>query len=90
VYPRDRFEVIVIDARSADRTGAIIDAIAARHPMIQPLHRKAERPPGESAALKESMELTAEMIFLDADYRPGPDLVRKLVGPSQIPSSARR
>src|SRR5438876_511948 len=33
-YPADRLEILVINDASTDRTGALVSAIAARHPQI--------------------------------------------------------
>ena len=35
-YPN--LEIIVVNDRSTDRTGAIIDAVAREHPAVRPLH----------------------------------------------------
>ena len=82
-YPADRMKVIVIDDRSEDRTGEIVDAYAARHPdRLQAFHRTAGKK-GKSAALKDAFHLAVGDILLvfDADYVPARGLVRQLVAP---------
>lgn len=82
-YPADRMKIVVIDDRSADRTGEIVDAYAARHPgRIHPFHRSGGKK-GKSAALKDAFHLAVGDILLvfDADYVPARGLVRQLVAP---------
>lgn len=82
-YPPDRYYIVPINDRSTDRTGEILDRYAARFPgRVRPFHR-AEGKPGKAAALKEATDRCPTEIFLvfDADYLPGPSLVRQLVAP---------
>lgn len=82
-YPADRFHVVPINDRSTDDTAAIIDAYAARHPgRIRPFHRH-DGTPGKAAALKAATDQSQAEIFLvfDADYLPGPSLLRQLTAP---------
>lgn len=82
-YPADRFHVVPINDRSTDDTAAIIDACAARHPgRIRPFHRH-DGTPGKAAALKAATDQSQAEIFLvfDADYLPGPSLLRQLTAP---------
>lgn len=82
-YPADRFHIIPIDDRSQDGTGAIIDQYATRHPdRVRPFHR-TEGKPGKAAALLDATSRSTAEIFLvfDADYLPGPNLLRQLVAP---------
>ena len=82
-YPQDRIKVIVVNDRSSDRTGEIIDAYVAKHPSrIHHFDRK-EGIPGKAAALKDATEIvTSEMIVVfDADYIPGRGLIKQLVSP---------
>ncbi len=46
-YPADRYEIIVIDDRSRDGTGAIADDFAARHPCVRVIHRPQDAAPGK-------------------------------------------
>jgi cellulose synthase/poly-beta-1,6-N-acetylglucosamine synthase-like glycosyltransferase len=82
-YPRDRYFIVPINDRSTDRTGRIIDEYAALHPgRIRPFHRSQGKP-GKAAALKDATDRFDTGIFLvfDADYLPGPNLIRQLVAP---------
>jgi cellulose synthase/poly-beta-1,6-N-acetylglucosamine synthase-like glycosyltransferase len=82
-YPADRFHVVPINDRSADGTGAIIDRYAAEHPgRVRPFHR-TEGKPGKAAALKDATDRSEAEVFLvfDADYLPGPNLLRQLTAP---------
>jgi cellulose synthase/poly-beta-1,6-N-acetylglucosamine synthase-like glycosyltransferase len=82
-YPAGRLRILPIDDRSEDRTGEIIDAIAARHDgLITPYHRR-EGHPGKAAALQDAMQLVTDDIVLvfDADYVPGHGLLKQLTAP---------
>ena len=60
-------EVIVVDDVSADRTGEVVDALAAGHPTFRRLRRDAN--PGKGAAVRDGM-LAARgeyRLFSDAD-----------------------
>ncbi|HEX4439238.1 MAG TPA: glycosyltransferase [Thermoanaerobaculia bacterium] len=72
-YPPDRFEVVVVDDRSTDATGAILDRLAADHPRLIVVHG-AEPPPGwlgKPHALHQGItRATGELLLLaDADVR---------------------
>jgi cellulose synthase/poly-beta-1,6-N-acetylglucosamine synthase-like glycosyltransferase len=82
-YPHDRMLIMPVNDRSTDRTGELIDNIAARHPQrIKTLHRK-EGKPGKAAALKAATEQVRSEILMvfDADYLPGRGLIKQLVAP---------
>lgn len=82
-YPTERIKVVVVNDRSTDRTAQIVDAHVKAHPgRLQAFHRNGGKP-GKAAALKDAMrhaEGDIALIF-DADYTPGPGLVRQLVTP---------
>lgn len=86
-YPSDRYEVIVINDRSRDRTGAIADDFASRHPFLRVIHRPADAAPGKPAALLDAISgSTSEiLVFFDADYLPPPQIIRRLVAPFRDP-----
>lgn len=82
-YPPDRLNVVVVNDRSSDRTAAIVDATIAQHPgRLQAFHRNGGKP-GKAAALKDAVRYAQGDIALifDADYTPGPSLLRQLVTP---------
>jgi 1,2-diacylglycerol 3-beta-glucosyltransferase len=80
-YPPDRLQLIVVDDGSLDRTGANLDSLAARDPRLRVLHRPRRAGGGKSGALNAGLEIaTGEVIVVfDADHRPRPDVVRRLV-----------
>jgi len=82
-YPADRFHIVPINDRSTDQTAAIIDRYAAQYPgRVRPFHR-TEGKPGKAAALKDATDRSEAELFLvfDADYLPGPSLLRQLTAP---------
>lgn len=82
-YPPDRIKVVVVNDRSTDRTAQIVDAQVKAFPgRLQAFHRAGGKP-GKAAALKDAMRHAVGDIALifDADYTPGPGLVRQLVTP---------
>lgn len=87
-YPTDRLTIVAIDDRSTDGTAAVIDGLAARSGgRLVPFHRSTG-PSGKAAALKDAMPLVHGEILVqfDADYVPGPTLIRRLVEPFSDPS----
>jgi cellulose synthase/poly-beta-1,6-N-acetylglucosamine synthase-like glycosyltransferase len=86
-YPSDRYEIIVINDRSRDGTGAIADDFAARHSFVRVIHRPNDAAPGKPAALLDAINgSTSEiLVFFDADYLPPPQIIRRLVAPFADP-----
>lgn len=83
-YPTDRMSIVPVNDRSTDRTREILDRYAERHPdRIRPVHREEGAKPGKSAALQDALPLVLDDIILvfDADYIPGPDLIKRLAAP---------
>lgn len=82
-YPHDRLRIVPIDDRSTDRTGEILRNYAASHPqLIAPVTRR-DGQAGKAAALAEVSPRDGGEIHLvfDADYVPGPKLLKQLVAP---------
>jgi hypothetical protein len=80
-YPR--YEVIAVDDRSEDSTGAILAAAAARDPRLKPA-RVDSLPPGwlgKPHALERAFERSSGewLVFTDADVHFAPDLLRRAV-----------
>ncbi|HYW07556.1 MAG TPA: glycosyltransferase, partial [Longimicrobium sp.] len=76
-----RFEVIVVDDRSTDRTGEILDRMAAAEPRLRVLH-VAELPAGwlgkNHALHLGAAEARGELlVFTDADIVMTPDTMRR-------------
>ena len=83
-YPADRFVVIPIDDRSTDGTWRILEDYAARFPgRVLPRRRTNGSMPGKAAGLEEvSRDAGGDVhIVFDADYVPGPRLLRQLAAP---------
>lgn len=78
-YPN--LEIIAVDDRSQDSTGAILEEFARRHPRLRALH-VTELPSnwlGKPHALQRAYEQsTGEwLLFTDADVRFAPDVLRR-------------
>lgn len=83
-YPQEQLRIMVVNDRSSDRTGAIVDEQVARHPgRLEVLHRAFDALPGKPAALKDALAGVGSdiVVFFDADYLPDPPLLKKLVAP---------
>jgi cellulose synthase/poly-beta-1,6-N-acetylglucosamine synthase-like glycosyltransferase len=81
-YPHELLEVLVIDDASSDDTGAICDRVAAEDERVRVLHRSPpEGGRGKSAALNAALECCSHPLvaIYDADNRPRPDALRRLV-----------
>ena len=82
-YPSDRLKVVVVNDRSSDRTATIVNTTIAQYPdRLHAFHRTAGKP-GKAAALKDAVRHAQGdiAIIFDADYTPGPGLLRQLVAP---------
>ena len=79
-YPA--LEIIAVNDRSQDGTGAIIDEFAAKYPIIKAIHRR-NGTGGKAAALRlATPQATGEVLLLfDADYFPGRAMIKQLVAP---------
>jgi 1,2-diacylglycerol 3-beta-glucosyltransferase len=80
-YPRDRYEVWVIDDASDDRTPEILDALAPQYPQLTIVHRPVGAGGGKSGALNQVLPQTKGEIIavFDADATVNPDLLRRVV-----------
>ena len=82
-YPQDRLRIVPIDDRSKDDTRAIMLEYASAYPdRVIPFLRDGGIP-GKAAALAEAMAERVGEIYMvfDADYIPGPRLLKQLVAP---------
>ncbi len=82
-YPRDKLRIIVVNDRSKDRTGEIVDMYAAKYPGFIYHFQRVQGKSGKAAALKDVMHMvTSEVIMVfDADYTPGKGLIKQLAAP---------
>jgi cellulose synthase/poly-beta-1,6-N-acetylglucosamine synthase-like glycosyltransferase len=87
-YDPDLLEIVAVNDRSGDGTGAIIDDYAARHTAIRALHRTEGRG-GKAAALAFATEQAVGEIIIvfDADYVPGPQILKMLAAPFADPQT---
>ena len=80
-YPKEKFEVIVIDDASTDKTGIIAERFAKTHSFIHFIQRgKSEGGRGKPEALNCGLKrVSGEIIYcFDADYYPQRDVIEKL------------
>ncbi|MFZ7138720.1 MAG: glycosyltransferase [archaeon] len=84
-YPKEngKFEVIIINDRSEDRTGIIADTYAAKHSFIKVVHRSKNGGQGKPEALNVALPFASNeiVLFFDADYQPPKDCIKQLVAP---------
>lgn len=82
-YPTERLRIVPIDDRSEDDTRAIMQEYADAYPDRIFPHLRDGGTPGKAAALAEAMAADEGDIFMvfDADYIPGPRLLKQLVAP---------
>ncbi len=80
-YPDDRHEIIVIDDGSDDDTGAILDELTRRHPVLRCIHRPPNTGGGKSGALNAALAVAQGevVVVFDADHKPRADVLRRLV-----------
>ena len=76
-------EVIAVDDRSKDATGAILDEFAAAHPRLRVVHI-SQLPSGwlgKPHALQNAYEASTGdwLLFTDADVRFKPDILRRSI-----------
>ncbi|MCB9898168.1 MAG: glycosyltransferase [Planctomycetes bacterium] len=83
-----RPQIVLVDDRSDDGTGEIVDRLAQRDPRIVPVH-VTDLPPGwlgKNHALQRAVEAsTGEwLLFTDADVHFAPDAVRRAVAHAEL------
>jgi cellulose synthase/poly-beta-1,6-N-acetylglucosamine synthase-like glycosyltransferase len=82
-YPKNKYEIIVIDDRSEDRTAEIVRSAAVNHRQISLLQIKDSSP--QIASKKRAIDLGIRnakgkiIVTTDADCRPGPCWISELV-----------
>ena len=80
-YPDDSHEIIIIDDGSDDDTGAILDELTRRHPVLNCIHRPPNSGGGKSGALNTALAIARGevTVVFDADHKPRADVLRRLV-----------
>ncbi len=83
-YPAGAWEVLALDDRSSDGTGAIVAGLAARHPWLRAL-RGADLPAGWGGKAHACQQLADAatgdwLLFVDADTRHAPGMLRAALG----------
>ncbi len=81
-YPEDRFEVIVVNDRSSDDTGVILDRLRLEFSVLKPLHVPMEETGrGKSSALNRGLRVArGDLIAVyDADNTPERSALVRLV-----------
>ncbi len=81
-YPVDKFEIIIADDRSTDRTAKIVHDFQQKFPNIKYLHIEKENPHllGKKGALQKAIESASNEIlaFTDADCLPSKNWLREI------------
>lgn len=91
-YPSSRREIIIVDDRSTDSTGAIIDALAQQYGGVRALHRSDadafDNLRGKPGALQFGIDQARGEILLltDADCRVHPLWLRTMSAPFHNPN----
>lgn len=77
----DKYEIIIIDDRSKDKTPEIVQRIADSNEKIQCLLRKDDAFPGKSAVLNDAMKLAKGEVVLvfDADAKIKPHFIKTIL-----------
>lgn len=80
-YPKNRYEVWVIDDHSTDGTPLLLDQLATEYEGLKVLHRGADAGGGKSGALNQVLPLTKGQIVgvFDADAQVPKDLLRRVL-----------
>ncbi len=81
-YDRNLLEVIVVNDRSSDATGAILDDFASRYPFISVIHRRDGKGGKPRALIEGTRRAKGDVLLLfDADYVPARTTLKDLVVP---------
>ena len=80
-YPRDRYDLWVINDNSSDNTGGVLDRLTRQYPQLQVIHRDSEATGGKSGALNLVWPQTQGDIIavFDADAQVSVDLLQQVV-----------
>ncbi|MGP1372625.1 MAG: glycosyltransferase [Almyronema sp.] len=80
-YPRDRYDLWIINDNSSDGTGAVLDRLVQQYQQLHVVHRGSEAKGGKSGALNLVWPQTnGDLVAVfDADAQVSPDLIRRTV-----------
>ncbi|MBN8561251.1 MAG: glycosyltransferase family 2 protein [Leptolyngbya sp. UWPOB_LEPTO1] len=80
-YPRDRYEVWVIDDNSTDKTPEVLDHLTTQYPQLKVFNRPENSSGGKSGALNQVFPLTSGefLVVFDADAQVEPDFLRRVI-----------
>jgi 1,2-diacylglycerol 3-beta-glucosyltransferase len=80
-YPRDRYEVWVIDDNSTDQTPEVLDHLTTQYPQLKVFNRPENSSGGKSGALNQVFPLTSGefLVVFDADAQVEPDFLRRVI-----------
>jgi len=78
-YPKDMFQVVVVNDSSTDRTGQIAETYASKHPSLIKVVNRKNGGNGKAEALNEGLSHTNGDILccFDADYIPQRDFLER-------------
>ena len=77
----ERFEIILIDDRSTDKTASILHELEQKYDNVKALIRPQDAFPGKSAVLNDAFQLAKgdAILVFDADATVEPDFLSKLI-----------
>ncbi|NER92568.1 MAG: glycosyltransferase family 2 protein [Symploca sp. SIO1B1] len=80
-YPKDKYELWVIDDHSTDQTPVLLDQLATKYEQLKVLHRAADAGGGKSGALNQVLPLTKGEVVgvFDADAHVPKDLLKRVL-----------
>lgn len=89
-YPKDRYEIMILDDSTDQHTANILAVFAKRHSNMVRFFHRDNREGYKPGALKTWMpEVRGEIIVIfDADFVPGPDFLERIVQPFEDPQVA--
>lgn len=89
-YPKDKFEIIIADDSTNKETRLMLGKFADENPgFVRYIHRES-REGFKPGALKNAMKSARGeiMVVFDADWIPGRDFLKKIIGPFSDPKVA--
>lgn len=86
-YPRDRYEVWIIDDNSSDRTPDVLNSFQDQYEHLRVFRRSPEAKGGKSGALNQVIPLTHGdfLAVFDADAQVPPDILQRVLPLFEVP-----